>query len=100
MSERLTLQDFAPHLHSRFRVEHPGNHEVELTEITDRSSQHIEQFSLVFTGRASPWLPQGTYRLIHPQLRERDLFLVPIGPDAAGMRYEAVFSRPAQPVDA
>ncbi|SEJ01497.1 hypothetical protein SAMN05216327_105284 [Dyadobacter sp. SG02] len=36
--------------------------------------------------------PQGIYQILHPDIKELDLFLVPIGPDASGMRYEAVFS--------
>jgi hypothetical protein len=93
MPERLTLQDFAPHLLTRFRVAQPHDYELELTGITDCSNAKIEQFSLIFTGIPSPWLPQGMYTLAHPQMGEHELFLVPIGPDASGMRYEVVFSR-------
>jgi len=50
------------------------------------------QFSLVFRGPVAPVLPQAIYRLVHAELGELDLFLVPIGPDAAGMRYEAAFA--------
>ena len=50
------------------------------------------QFSLVFRGPAGPVLPQATYRLDHAELGELELFLVPIGPDAGGMRYEAAFA--------
>jgi hypothetical protein len=48
-------------------------------------------FSLVFRGPLEPLLPQGIHRLEHDALGELDLFLVPIGPDEAGTRYEAVF---------
>jgi hypothetical protein len=37
-------------------------------------------------------LAQGTYRLSHPQLGELELFLVPLGPAAEGMQYEAAFA--------
>lgn len=93
MHEQLTLDDFAPHLHTRFRVLQPEGFELELAEVADRSNAQLQQFSLIFTGAMSPWLPQGTYKLAHPQMRECELFLVPIGPDAVGMRYQAVFSR-------
>jgi hypothetical protein len=93
MPEQLTIHDFAPHLHTRFRVLQPEGFELELTEVADRSNAKLEQFSLIFTGAASPWLPQGLYKLEHPQMRECEIFLVPIGPDAAGMRYQAAFSR-------
>jgi hypothetical protein len=93
MSEQLTLEDFAPHLHTRLRVADLDDYELELTEINDCSNAQLEQFSLIFTGIASPWLPQGLYKLVHPQSGAWELFLVPIGPDDRGMRYEAAFSR-------
>jgi hypothetical protein len=93
MAEKLTIVDFAPHRHTRFRVAQVENYELELTEINDYSNAQLEQFSLIFTGIASPWLQQGLYTLVHSQMQECELFLVPIGPDEAGMRYEAAFSR-------
>ena len=93
MSERLTIEDFAPHLHARLRVADLDDYELELTEINDCSNAQLEQFSLIFTGTASPWLPQGLYRLVRPHKKECEFFLVPIGPDGGGMRYEAAFSR-------
>jgi hypothetical protein len=50
------------------------------------------QFSVVFRGLMAPVLPQGTYHFTHAELGELDLFLVPIGPDSEGMRYEAAFA--------
>jgi hypothetical protein len=49
-------------------------------------------FSLVFRSPPGGPLPQRIYRLQHEELGALDLFLVPIGPDADGMCYEAVFS--------
>lgn len=49
-------------------------------------------FSLIFHGPAQPWTPQGTYRTEHGQLAPLDLFLVPLGPDELGMRYQAIFN--------
>lgn len=37
-------------------------------------------------------LPQQIYALEHPVLGTMEIFLVPAGPDAVGMRYDAVFS--------
>jgi hypothetical protein len=48
-------------------------------------------FSLVFRGPRASVLPQRTYRLAHAALGTFPLFLVPIGPDSAGMCYEAAF---------
>ena len=93
MSERLTIREFASHLHARFQLAQVANCELELTEINDCSNAHLEQFSLIFTGAPSTSLQQGLYNLILPRIEEFELFLVPIGPDALGMRYEAAFSR-------
>lgn len=54
--------------------------------------QERQQFSLVFRGPATPVMPQGTYPLVHKALGDLELFLVPIGLDAEGMRYEAAFA--------
>ena len=51
-----------------------------------------EAFSVVFRGASSPVLEQRIYRISNDVLGEMDLFIVPIGPDDEGMRYEAVFS--------
>lgn len=50
------------------------------------------QFSLVFRGPGEPILPQGSYALVHEELGELELFLVPIGRDSEGVRYEAAFA--------
>ena len=50
------------------------------------------QFSLFFRGPTERALPQGIYRLAHSELGELELFLVPLGPDGEGMRYEAAFA--------
>jgi len=93
VTEHFTANDFAPHVQTRFQVAGAGHVELVLASVKDCSNARLEQFSLAFLGQASPWLPQGQYKLEHPQMGECDLFLVPNGPDASGMRYEATFSR-------
>src|SRR5271165_277620 len=93
MSDTLTIGDFTQHLHTRFVIAQPENYELELTEVTDSSNAQLQQFSLIFTGTVSPCLRQGMHTLVHPEIGNCELFLVPLGPDVAGMRYEAVFSR-------
>jgi hypothetical protein len=51
-----------------------------------------QPFSAVFRGPEAPVLPQRIYALTNPALGELHLFLVPIGPDDQGLRYEAVFN--------
>ncbi|GMA15235.1 hypothetical protein E5F05_01290 (plasmid) [Deinococcus metallilatus] len=49
-------------------------------------------FSLLFHGPAQPWAAQGTYHMEQAELGALDVFLVPLGPDARGMRYQAIFN--------
>jgi len=70
---------------------------VEATESTELGGTGADgvrrpQFSLVFRGGPEAALPQSSYRLAHADLGELELFLVPIGPDAGRMRYEAAFA--------
>ena len=55
-------------------------------------AQERRQFSVLFRGPADAVLPQGTYTVVHGDLGELALFLVPLGPDGDGMRYEAAFA--------
>ena len=48
-------------------------------------------FSIVFRGSLEPLLPQQIYGFEHDELGSFELFIVPIGPDEAGMQYQAVF---------
>ncbi len=76
--------------------------ELELAEVNGpaevTSGALRAPFSVVFRGPLTPVLPQAIYPLTHDQLGPLDLFLVPVGPEAAAapqgpsmMRYEAVF---------
>lgn len=50
-------------------------------------------YSLVFRGVPDRPLEQGTYTLVHREIGDVDVFLVPIGPaDDGRYQYEAVFS--------
>ena len=98
MLESVTLATFAGRLGETFRAHAAEGHPlvVELIEATDLSGgkpppDRRAPFSIVLRGPPAPWLPQQIYRLEHDELGAFDLFIVPIGPDAHGMRYEAVF---------
>jgi hypothetical protein len=95
----LTVSHFEPHIGSNFRLHADDVLEVELVEADDvggRSGVTPEgsraPFSVVFPGPRDPVLPQRIYRLEHDELGTLDLFLVPIGRDDSGVRYEAVFT--------
>lgn len=87
MTDVLTIGNFAPHLDIRFVIAQPENYELELTEVIDSSNAQLEQFSLIFTGTVSPCIRQGIYTLVHQEIGKCELFPVPLGPDAVGMRY-------------
>ena len=100
--EWLTCADFAGRVGDTFGipVEGAAAIAIELDEATESTEpggtgpdgQTRNQFSLVFRGPTSPLLPQGTYLLTHAELGELALFLVPIGSDSDGIRYEAAFA--------
>jgi hypothetical protein len=47
---------------------------------------------LFFYGSADSNLGQGTFELEHESLGQLQIFLVPIGIDSRGIRYQAVFN--------
>lgn len=99
MSDFQTEADFAKHLNTNFRVplESPEPIELKLIGVTPRVSEPNEQagmerFSVLFAGPAAVFLPQNTYRVAHPEMGEFEIFLVPLGKEADGFRYEAVYN--------
>jgi len=99
MLESFTCETFRARLNEQFtvRVDDLSSHVMELVEATESPTNpgfHGSRvpFSLVFLDSTSEVLPQGIYPVEHRSLGEFDLFVVPIGRDAAGVRYQAVFS--------
>ena len=96
MSEQLSRDNFAVNLNSVFRVQvAPGEAcEIALIELRDgRASARQEQFALTFRGPRDRFLGQGTFPVEHPVMGSFDLFLTPVGQEADGFLYEAVFNR-------
>jgi len=97
MLQDLRAASFEAHLGTLFRIHFGGESplQVELFEVA-RHEEHPgprqQPFSAYFRGPYPPVLPQSIYRMEHDRLGELEIFLVPIGPDAQGMRYEAVFN--------
>jgi hypothetical protein len=99
MSDMQTEAEFAKHVNTHFRllVESPIPIELTLVEVTPRKVEAHEQagmerFSAVFMGPREVFLPQQTYRLSHPEMGEFDVFLVGLGQEPGGFRYEAVYN--------
>jgi hypothetical protein len=95
MLDKLTKETFLPHLDALFRLTsvEPAL-ELRLVEVEARwgSGPRREPFSLIFLGPREPVLPQRIYRLEQEDLGPMELFLVPIGRDGSGTRYEAAFN--------
>jgi len=96
MLEHLTAADFSPHLGDRFRLhaDDATTLDAELIEVEEGEPAGSDRasFSLVFRGPSEPMLPQRIYRFDHDELGTLEIFIVPIGADEAGVRYEVVFT--------
>jgi hypothetical protein len=89
----VTAATFAPLAGDAFAVPAAGVDLVlrTVTEHAERPGARTP-FSLEFDGPVEPLLPQQIHRLEHPGLGALEIFIVPIGQDAQGTRYEAVFA--------
>ena len=97
-----TIDTFNNRVGQAFRIHAAPRHIadielIEVTDLTDRAGAEVAKwerapFSLVFRGPSNLPLAQQTFRLEHSGIGAFDLFLVPLGPDAKGMRYEAIFT--------
>jgi hypothetical protein len=86
---------FAEHLNTKFRIplRPSGAVELELIEVLGTlSTPRQEQFSLFFRGPQNPFLPQSIYHMEHEKMEAIDIFIVPVGREPDGFRYEAVFN--------
>lgn len=99
MAEQPTAESFAEHLNTKFRVraEAPRPVELELVEVKSYNAlptdqRDMERFSLYFYGPSDIFVPQATYTFDHERMGEVELFIVPIGRDERGVRYEVVFN--------
>jgi hypothetical protein len=100
MLESFTAATFEPHRGEPFSVRATEQIALALTlsEVTPlgpapagAEGPRRAPFSLMFHGPQTPILPQRIYRVEHEAIGTFDLFLVPLGPDPVGMRYEAIF---------
>ena len=101
--ENLTVDAFQPRIGHRFRIlQHPDSAiDAELIEAralgepgssSAGASRRRVPFSLLFRTPLIAVLPQRIYEVEHDEMGSYDIFLVPVGPDAVGMVYEAVFT--------
>ena len=96
MLERLRLEDFLPHVGSEIDVSAYGREGrftlKEAGPIKSPSPRDSQPFHLVLSAPNDWRLPQGLYRVQHPQLGTLELFTVPIGPDGSAFCYEVIFN--------
>jgi hypothetical protein len=94
--QEATYSEFQPCLGNKFKL-HLSPEAILDAELiaVEKSNQRAlarEPFSLLFRTLDLSGASQSTYKLEHPKLGELHIFLVPIGPDSQGMRWEAVFN--------
>jgi hypothetical protein len=99
MLETFTLSTFKPHVGKKFSIRLDEMKQVELHLVEanalggDRATgDRRVPFSLVFQGPKDFLLPQRIYPFEHEALGAFEIFIVPIGVDEKGLRYEAVFT--------
>ena len=101
----LTLELVQPMIGTAFEVAQPGGEPLTMTlaealpfetharrSARTASSPRRAPFSLYFLGPPAPILPQAMYTLRHERFTLEQVFIVPIGADAAAVEYEAVFN--------
>lgn len=102
MLERLTTATFAPLVGQVFRAVPAQGDPLDLVLSSCEEAGFAvpaglgavdrTPFSLLFHAADGRHAPQQIFTVQHPELGELPLFLVPLGPDERGMRYEAVIS--------
>ena len=100
MDDSYTAEDFSRNVNTKFLVNVDPAEAIELElvgvevrKVEPNEQSGMERFSTFFQGPPNYMLPQRTYELLHPQMGELQIFLVVIGQDEHGIRYEAVFNR-------
>jgi hypothetical protein len=100
--ETLTIDAFQTRVGQTFRIGQPdADIDAELIEARalgggpDRAGAESGRrvpFSLSFRTAGLTVLPQRIYEVSHDEMGSYQIFLVPVGPDARGMVYEAIFT--------
>jgi hypothetical protein len=93
----MTVDSFLPAVGRPFAIDvGDGRLDLELVEAraltTEAPAGHRAPFRLEFRGPAEPVLGQRIHRLESDVLGPLEIFLVPVGRDAGGATYEAIFA--------
>jgi hypothetical protein len=87
---------FAENLNAVFQIRFEADKlvEVKLVEVSElKKTSQQERFSIVFKGPRETFLPQYEYQMTHERAGTFPIFLVPVGVEADGFLYEAVFNQ-------
>ncbi len=91
----VTREAFDPHLGAGYTLHAPSRTiALELTEVRSLPTRAGARAAFALELRASgdrSHVPQAIYPIEHPRLGRFEVFIVPVGPDAVGMRYEIIF---------
>jgi hypothetical protein len=101
--ETLTVEAFQPRVGNTFRIRASPEQTIDAELIEARAlvdpgrspkgaSSPRTPFALLFRTTLKGALPQAIYAVEHDEMGACDIFLVPVGPDAVGMVYEAIFT--------
>jgi hypothetical protein len=91
----VTVDEFTPLVGERFTVDvgEAGALELELTAATvSGRGDARDPFALRFRGPAEPLLSQAIYPLSNAATGKLEIFIVPVGANAEGTDYEAIFT--------
>ncbi len=100
MLKQFTHKDFATHIDSSFAIYYSETDffDARLVSVQTLGQQPEDPkqrwpYSLLFhIEEKEQYLVQQIYRVTHPLIGSLDIFLVPLGPDKTGMRYESIFT--------
>ena len=102
MLDQITLGQFESLLNKQFAIHVDGDKTVDMVLIEarglpaqpgrDGQPPKRQPFALLFRGPRAFVLPQRIYEVEEASLGKLGIFLVPIGPDDSGQRYEAIFN--------
>jgi hypothetical protein len=91
----LGIDDFAVHLGADFEMQAAGGVvPLKLMKVdpAGNSGRAGGAFSLIFIAPKGTAHPQAIYPVSHPVLGTMEIFLVPVGPQAGGNGYQAIFT--------
>ncbi|MDX2282453.1 MAG: hypothetical protein NW218_22875 [Saprospiraceae bacterium] len=98
MLDTLSIADFEPYLETEFAIRFTQDVTlpsklIEARILNTFSDLERKPFSLIFrTQQKDQYYNQAVFGLQHPEKGEILMFMVPLGLDSEGMRYEAIFS--------